>query len=317
MHLLRRIAASLGMGLLTVIGCSVLLFLAADVLPGDAATRAAGPEATPEIVEQTRRELGLDRPSWVRYLAWMGSAVRGDLGNSFIDGRPVTTVIGNALADSLLLTVLAALLAAVLAMTAGIYCGLRPKAPLARVILATAVTVFSIPSFVLGTVLIAVLSHALGWLPPVSLPEFGQSPVATPEILVLPVLTLAAFSAAWATRMVAALVTDAATAPDVEAARLAGLTERKILVSRILPAVIAPSAQVFGWMTGALFGGTAVVERLFAYPGLSAPLISSVTNHDTPVLEGIGLLMVSVIVLCLVVADLIDTGRRKRIGAPL
>ncbi|PJN39967.1 ABC transporter permease [Streptomyces sp. CB02959] len=289
----------------TLLAASAVLFAAAEVLPGDAAASALGGSATAGQLTQLRAQLGLDRPLVVRYADWIGAALGGDLGRSTADGRPVRAIIAGPLADTLLLVGLCAALTVLLALAVGLAAGLRPGGRLDRVLSGGAVVLVSLPQFVTAGILVLVCASWLGVLPAVSLVPFGASPLARPEVLVLPVAALTLFSAAWASRMVRAAVADAAAAPHVAAARLAGLSERRVVVRHLLPTAAGPCAQVFGWLAGALVGGTAVVEQVFNYPGLSRELVAAVEHHDSAVLEGVGLLMAAAVVGGLVLADLV------------
>ncbi|MEU3838566.1 ABC transporter permease [Streptomyces sp. NPDC028635] len=298
---LRRLCGALA----TLLAASFVLFAAAEVLPGDAAEAALGGAATPADIARLHAELGLDRPLVVRYAAWVGGALSGDLGHSVIDRRPVTAIISGPLADTLLLTAVCAVLTVVLALTVGLAAGLRPGGLLDKLLSGTAVALVSVPQFVTAGLLSLVFAAWLGWLPAVSLVPFGEPLLAHPEVLVLPVTALTLFSASWASRMVRAAVVDAAAAPHVEAARLAGLSPARVVLRHLLPSAAAPCAQVFGWLTGALVGGTAVVEQVFNYPGLSHELVGAVHHHDAAVLEGIGLLMAAAVAGGLLLADLL------------
>jgi len=289
----------------TLFGVSVLLFAGCHLVPGQTATAVLGAGATPDQIRQFNRDAGLDRPLIAQYLSWLGHAVRGDLGTSWAHNEPVSTVIGGNLGSTLVLVALAGGLTVLGALTVGLAAGLRPGRAADTVLTAASVTVVSIPQFVAASLAVLVFATGLHWLPAVSLVPYGGTPFTRPEILVLPVAVLAAFGIAWAGRLVRASVLDASASPHVEASRLAGLPERVVIRRHLLPSVAGPIAQTLAWLVGALVGGTAVVERVFAYPGLSQPLIQAVSQHDTPVVEGVGLLLAATILTALVLADVI------------
>ncbi|MFF6918549.1 ABC transporter permease subunit [Streptomyces sp. NPDC012466] len=297
----RRLCGALA----TLLAGSFVLFAAAEVLPGDAAAAALGGSASAADIARLHGELGLDRPLLVRYGDWIGAAVSGDLGHSLVDRRPVAEIIAGPLADTLLLAGVCALLTVVLALAIGLAAGLRPGGLLDRLLSGCAVALVSVPQFVTAGILTLVFSSWLGVLPAVSLVPFGEPLIAHPEALALPVAALTLFSAAWASRMVRAAVVDAAAAPHVEAARLAGLPPARVVLRHLLPTAAGPCAQVFGWLAGTLVGGTAVVEQVYNYPGLSRELVGAVQHHDAAVLEGIGLLMAAAVVGGLLLADLL------------
>ena len=288
----------------TVFGVSALLFFGANATPGGAATTALGPDATADQIRQFDHAAGLDRSLAVQYVSWLGHAVRGDLGQSLVQGQPVVSVIRGPFGSTLVLVVFAAVLTVVGALLVGVYSALRPGR-IDGLLSVLAVVGVAIPQFVLAAIAVLVFGLWLHVLPAVSLVPFGGTPLSQPNILVLPVAVLAVFGVAWGSRLVRAVTLDADASPHVQAARLAGLSEWAVFRRHLLPAIAGPVSQTLAWLVGGLFGGTAVVERVFSYPGLSGPLISAVQTHDTPVVEGVGLLLAVVILLLLLVADVI------------
>ncbi|WP_415949114.1 ABC transporter permease [Streptomyces sp. KLOTTS4A1] len=298
---LRRLIAACGLFL----AVSMLLFAGSEVLPGDAAAAALGVNATPEQIEALRAEWGLDRPWTLRWAEWLFAAVQGDLGTSMFSRQPVTELIAEPFMETGLLVLLSALVAVPLALVLGTVSGLRPGSRIDRLLSSGSVTLVSIPQFVTASILALVFSTMLGLLPAVAMPPIGGRVWDRPEALVLPVAALSAFAVAWAARLVRSTVIDANSLPSVEAARLAGLPESVVLRRHLLPAIVPPCAHAFAWLISGLLGGTAVVEQVFSYPGLSGVLVGAVQHHDTPVLEGVGLLLAGVIILALAAADVI------------
>lgn len=293
----------LGRLVVTLAAESALLFAAAYHLRGDAATAILGPNATPESVAVLRRELGLDDNIVVQYGRWIGNALRGDLGVSARSGQPVTRVIADPLTASLILAGVSGLLIAALALLIGTAAGTRPGSRLDHAVSALTVLIVSVPAFVTATLASVVFAGVLGWLPAASLVPVGGTPLDRPEILVLPALSLVLVGTAWAARLVRAAVADATVAPNVVAARLAGLPESRVLLRHLLPLAAAPCAQVLAWLSTLLIGGTVVVEQVFAYPGLGRVLVGAARDHDTAVLEGVGLIMVAAVTIAFAAAD--------------
>ncbi|MER7168815.1 ABC transporter permease [Micromonospora sp. NPDC000207] len=302
---LRFLVRRLGAAVATLFVVAVVLFAGSEVLPGDAASASLGPDATLEEVEQRRAELGVDRPWPGRFVEWIAGAIRLDLGVSSVSGQPVVDLVAAPLAATGLLVAVTAAVSVPLAMGLGLVSGLRRDGRLDRTLSAVAVVAVSIPQFVVAGLLVLVFADLLPVLPAISLPPLGGTALDRPEILVLPVTALTLFGAAWASRIVRAAVIDADATPHVEAARLAGLPERVVVWRHLLPAAVPPCAQTFAWLLSGLFGGTAVVEVVFNYPGLSQTLVAAVRNHDTAVLEGVGLLLAAIIVVAFVLADVV------------
>jgi len=294
----------------TILGVSALLFFGSNVAPGNAANAALGADATAAQVRLFDQQAGLDRPLLVQYFSWLGHAVHGDLGQSLVQAEPVTTVIRGPFGSTLVLVVIAGALTILGALAVGLVSALRPGR-VDTVLSVLAVTGVAIPQFVLAAISVLVFASWLHVLPAVSLVPFGGTPLTQPDILVLPVAVLAVFGIAWGSRLVRAVVLDANASPHVQASRLAGLPERTVIRRHLLPAIAGPVSQTLAW----LVGGTAVVERVFSYPGLSVPLINAVQTHDTPVVEGVGLLLAVVILLTLLAADVIGVLADPRMRA--
>ena len=298
--LLRRIAA--GIGVLWVV--SVLLFSATYVLPGDPATRILGNRATPEAVAALREEMGINRSYPEQYFDWLSGFVTGDAGTS-TTGNEVWPMLRERGANSLTLAATASVLVVAIAMALGVSSGMRAGRPADHALTVGALMGISVPDFVLAGILIAVFALALEWLPPVSLLTAGMMPLDRPEILLLPSVSLAVPAGAWASRYVRAAVVDARTAPNVEAARLAGLSPARVFLWHLLPGVLGSVSQVMAAATVFLVGGAVVVEQVFAYPGLGSLLANAVKVKDVTIVLATGLLMASAVIAAFIVADII------------
>ena len=297
--LLRRMAAAIGVLWMA----SVLLFSAVYVLPGDPAARILGNRATPEALSELRDELGLDRSYLEQYAGWIGDFVTGEAKS--LNGQEVWPALAERGANSLVLAGAASLLVVTIALAVGIFSGMRAGRPTDHALSLGAVIGVSVPDFVIAGILIAVFGLALEWLPAVSVLTAGMGPLDRPQILVLPSVALAIPAGAWASRYVRAAVVDARTAPNVEAARLAGLSRSRVLVRHLLPVAIGPIAQVVAAATVFLVGGAVVVEQVFAYPGLGSLLASAVGIKDVSVVLSTGLLMAAAVTVAFTVADLV------------
>jgi peptide/nickel transport system permease protein len=302
---IRRLAAA-GVILFLV---SILIFGLIELLPGDAAllqsTRSILDVLSPAQLQELRHELGLDRPATERYWDWFTGLLQGDLGTSLLADRPVTEIIQDRLGNTLILGGLALLVSLPIALLLGIVAGTREGKRIDHAITGTSLAVVAIPEFVLAAVLIVLFTFALGLLPAVSILAGGESPLAHPDILVLPVSTLGAGFAAFGARFVRASVADVMRSRYVEMARLNGVPERRVILRHVLPNALAPSVQVLAALTGVLVGGSVLVETIFAYPGLGATFASSVTNQDVPVVEALGMLIATVLVAAYTIADFV------------
>lgn len=286
-------AAALRRAVLTLAAVIAVVFLLTELLPQDAAQVLAGQHADPARVAALRAELGLDRPGWQRFGAWLLGVVRGDLGRSLVDGQPVGPVLWQRFGASVLVVVPAWIFAVVLGTALA----------LGRAGESAVAAVAGLPDVVLVTGLVVVFATGLGWLPAVSLAPVGGSAWDRPEILVLPVLALALPATSWVARQLRGPVADVDARPFVADARLRGLSPPRIAVRHMLPHLAAPLAQAAAILAGGLLAGTAVVESLLAYPGLGQLLATAVNTRDVPVIQAVALLYGAVLVTATLIAD--------------
>ncbi|WP_084634967.1 ABC transporter permease [Propionicicella superfundia] len=287
----------------------VVVFLVLDLLPGDAASARLGQNATPEALAQLRAQYGLDRPVLVRLGEWLRGLASGDLGNTLLSSAPIGPMVATALGRTAVLAAVAAIGIAILGWGGAILSGIRAGSPLDRVLSSTALAAICTPEFVVATVAVVVFSSALGWLPAVSLLPAGGGVLDRPQILVLPALSIAIVGSGTLMRLVRPIVAREAASAHVEAARLAGLAPSRVLVRHLLPGALAPAAQASAMLVPYLIGGTVVVERAFAYPGLGSLLVQAVANREPGLLMACGGIVIAVTVFAYRLADLSQTDR--------
>lgn len=299
---LRRLVGAV----LALIVLSVVVFIATSVLPGDAASIVAGPTATAEQRARVAADLGLDKPVVTRYLEWAAGAVQGDLGTSYLGRRPVADAIADRLPASLLLAGLAFVVLVPVALILGTYAGMRSE----RVVSTASLMLVAVPEFLLAALLVIVFAGWLGWLPAVSLVPIGRSPLSSPSVLVLPVLSLALAGAAACSRIVRPAVAEAMRTPHVEAARLAGIRGIRLVFRHVLPGTLGPVLQMIFAGFGVLAGGAVVVETVFGYPGIGVELQRAVVTRDLPMVQGIAVVLGAASLIALLLGDLVT--RRSR-----
>jgi len=284
---------------------SFLTFSLTYLVPGDAASVAAGDNASPEQIELVRQQLGLDRPFLVQYVSWLWHLLQGGLGTSLLSSRSVLTSLTEALPVTLSLTVLAMLFATVVGLGLGIVAGLRPGSVLDRVATTVASLGISMPSFWLALILVNVIAVQLG-LAPVA----GYVPIAEGGVtgwfqhLLLPAIALGTITAAEVTRQTRAGVVDVSEQDYIRTAVAKGMPRPLVVVKHTLKNAAIPVVTVLGLQFGALIGGAIVIERIFGLPGLGTLAIDSVLNQDFPVVQGF-VLMITLFVL--LVSFLVDT----------
>jgi len=287
----------------TLLAVSVILFAAAEWLPGDPAQQILGINATPERLDVLREQLNLNDPVPVRYGRWLWSTLQGDLGESVRTNQSVEAIIARPALNTAVLALVAFAAITAVALCLAALGGVRDGSKTSTVVSVTTLSAVSVPEFIIAGILISVVGLELGWLPAVSLVPSEGTPLSRPEILVLPVISLSIVGGAYGARLIRAAVADAARLPHVQAARLAGLTESRVLFRHLLPSAVPPSVQVLAFMVPFLVGGAVVVERIFAFPGLGSQLVDRIALRDAPVIEVIGLIQAATVIVGFQLAD--------------
>lgn len=284
---------------------SLVIFSATEFLPGDAASTLLGQQATPSSLENLRRKMGLDRHPVVRYLDWIGGAVRGDLGVSPRSGVSITSMIKRGLPNSALLAVAAFLVAVPASVAAGAVVGVRPDTKLDRILSQGSLLTISLPEFVTGVLLMLLFASTLGWLPSSSIMLPGENVWSRPEVLVLPILTITGALFAYIMRMARANVIEVMNSPYVRTAILKGLPMRKVVIRHVLPNAMLPTITVIANNVGWMFGGLIIVESVFAYPGVGRLLLMAINTRDVRLLQSTALVIASVYAFSNLAADLL------------
>ncbi|MEU6192687.1 ABC transporter permease [Streptomyces sp. NPDC047061] len=300
-YLLIRIARALAV----VLCLSAVVFLLAHLIPGDPATLIAGENSTPELRAQITRELGLDQPVWSQYLSWLGHAVRGDLGNSLLDGQSVAAQVADRLPVSLELAVYAAVIAAVWGVPAGIWSAMHQGRAVDRLVNGTAFLGLAFPPFVVGTVMVLLVSRLTPGWPLFSFVPFDQDPLLNLQDLLLPAVALGIPFGATLCRYMRAAVLDVAGQDFMRTAAAKGAGRRRLMLRHALRNALVPVVTAGGLQLGVLVGGTVIVEQVFALPGLGSLIVNSITQHDFTVVQGAVLALGASYVVINLVTDLL------------
>lgn len=302
--MLRLLLSRLAWGVLTLALVAVVVFLATQALPGDAASSILGGSATPERLAALREQLSLDEPLLGQFAAWAGDLLRGDLGTSLAAGAPVSAVIGDGVANTITLVAVSAAIGFPLALVLGCWSAIRRDRPFDHVTTLGTLIAAALPEFVVGIGLILLFSTAvLHILPAVSLLPPGVSALEQPDVLVLPAATLIIAVVPYIARIMRASMIDVLESEHVEMARLKGLSERTVVLRYALPNAIAPAIQASALSLAYMTGGVVVVEYVFQFNGIGAALVEAVDNRDIPVVQAIVLLAGAVYVVLNILAD--------------
>lgn len=304
LSLLRR----LGLYLLTLFLASLLVFVATEVLPGDALEVSLTSEElslmTHEDLDRRRAELGLDRPAALRYLTWLGNAARGDFGVTIIGKTPVIEIIRDPVKNSLLLALVTALVAipsaVLLGVLAAYYRGRLPD----RLASTVSIVGYSVPEFAFGNFLILVFAIWIPIFPAVIMAFANDSADALLAVSVLPVATIVFGSIAHLVRLIRSGLIEALACDFVERARFTGLSELRLVLRHALPAAVIPALNSAALYVAGLLSGIVVVEKVFAYPGLGMILLQAVDKREVAVVQAISLLAALLVVTMNLLADL-------------
>lgn len=312
----KMVAQRIALGLLTLFAVSVIIFLAIEFLPGDFTEAVLGQSATPETVAAFRKELGLDQPAYIRYFGWLADIVQGDLGRSFANQRPITTLLGPRIYNTLFLAAYAAAIAVPIALTLGILAALYRNSIFDRSVNVAALTAISSPEFLAAYILILFFAVQLGWVPSIARvnPETGF--FERLYILLLPAVTLTLVTMAHMMRMTRAAIINLMASPYIEMARLKGLGRTRIIVKHALPNALAPIINVIAINLAYLIVGVVVVEVVFTYPGLGQLLVDSVSKRDMPVVQISCLVFAVTYILLNLLADIMSILSNPRLRHP-
>ncbi|MGY6410222.1 MAG: ABC transporter permease [Alkalilacustris sp.] len=306
----------LGLGLLTLLAVSLLIFGATELLPGDFAQAILGQAATPEAVAAIRRQLGLDEPFLVRYLSWLGGALQGDFGSSLANpDRRVADMIWGRLLNTLFLAGYAAAMAIPLSLMLGVLAALWRNSAFDRGVNAGALSSISFPEFFVAYVLILWLGQS-GFFPTMARVPEGADLAERLWRTFLPALTLTLVVTAHMMRMTRAAIINLLAQPYIEMARLKGMAPLRVILRHALPNAIAPIANVIAINMAYLITGVVVVEVVFVYPGLGQLIVDSVARRDIAVVQAVALIFAAAYVLLNLAADVVSTLSNPRLRYP-
>ena len=280
---------------------------------GDPVLFMLGQDATPQDRERVTRLLGLDQPFYVQYASFVKRAVQGEFGLSLRQMRPVSALIVERLPATLELSFVAALLALVAGIAMGVYTALRPRSWLSQLLLALSLIGVSLPTFLIGILLILVFSVQLGWLPSFGRGETlaigwwstGLLTVSGLKALVLPAITLGLFQMTLIHRLTRAEMLEVLRTDYIRFARARGLTDRAVHFGHALKNTLVPVMTITGLQLGAIIAFSIITEQVFQWPGLGLLFIQAVNFADVPVMAAYLCLAALFFVVINLVVDLL------------
>jgi peptide/nickel transport system permease protein len=290
-----------------------VIFLVAQVLPGDVARRILGPFADQATVDQLSEDLGTDRPLIVQYWDWITSFVTGDFGQSLGQNRPVSDVIGTALVASAKLALLSFIIVVPLAIFGGVIAAIHEGSARDRFISVGGLSATAIPEFVWAVFFLLIFALGLGIFPTTAQFPEGASVFTQIEYLLLPALCLVCVLFGYIARMARAGTIESLEADYTRTAILKGLPQRTVIRRHVLRNSLLPTIAVVATQAGYLIGGLVVIEIIFNYQGIGLALYRAAVQKDIPVLQS-GILLIGIVYLvATLIADILYSVLNPRV----
>ncbi len=313
-YLIRRLLGAIPL----LLGVATLIFVVLNLAPGDPTAFFVSPGVSPEVIEQLRRNFGLDQPLHIRYVRWIGAFATGDLGYSFAQSRPVLDVILDALPNTLILAGASLVLVFLIGIAVGVVQAVRQHSWLDRTLSVTSLFFYSMPSFWLALMLMLVFSlkaHQWGW--PIALPATGitgfdyefLSPwgklADRVRHLILPAATLTLVLAAGVARYTRGQMLEVIRQDYIRTARAKGLPERTVVLKHALRNALIPVITLVGLYLPLLFSGTVFIETIFSWPGMGRVIFDAISQRDTPVIMATSFIFATLVVMGNLLADVL------------
>ncbi|MGX9962942.1 ABC transporter permease [Roseomonas sp. F4] len=282
---------------LVLFGASVLIFLVVRALPGDPAIAMMTSNATPAEIQAMREAIGLHLPLWQQYFGWVGGAVTGDLGRSFMYSNGVAALIAERFPVTLHVSLVALVIAMAIAIPAGVLSARYKGGPIDHLFRVVAMIGISMPVFWQGLLSILLFAVILGWLPPGGYQPLSAGIGLSTAHIILPAFALGTAYAATITRMLRSSMLDVLGREHIAVARAHGVPERTIIWTDAFRNALIPTLTAAGFSFGYLLAGAVLTEVIFNLPGMGRLLYESILSRDYPLVQGLVLLNVTLFVL--------------------
>ncbi len=299
-----QVLSRLAILLLSLIVASIAVFAVVNVLPGDPAAVILGTSASPQQIADLHRQLGLERPAWLRYLEWLGGLIRGDFGISLISKQPILPELQGRALVSVPLALFAMFLALAVSIPLGIVAGVRYRSLSGSLISALSLGGIAIPAFWAGLLLVTIFAVQLHALPAGSFVPWEESPAGALRSLLLPSIALGLVQGAVLTRYIRSAVIEVQREDYIRTARSKGLTRGQALRRHGLKNAAIPVVTVLGLQLTSLLVGAVVIENVFYLPGLGRMLLDAVRNRDLIEIQDLVLLLTATVLVINFATDL-------------
>jgi ABC-type dipeptide/oligopeptide/nickel transport systems, permease components len=289
----------------TILIISVFVFSLQKLLPGDPILVMAGEERDPQTLEYLRERYRLNDPVPVQYVAWLGSAVQGDLGISLRTNQPVLHLIAQKLPATIQLAIMAIVIAFLIGVPMGILAATHKNTVLDYVANIVALSGLSIPNFWLGIMLILLVSVQLGWLPASGYEPFFDNPVRSLRTMIMPAFVLGNALAATLMRHTRSSMLSVLNSDYIRTARAKGLPERSVILQHSFRNAMLPIVTIGALLFGDLLAGAVLTEQIFTIPGFGKLIVDAVFNRDYAVVQGVVLCTAVGFILMNLLADVL------------
>ena len=307
----------LGIGLVTVIAVSFIIFLGTKILPGDAAQIRLGQSATAENVAAFRARLGLDQPYYMQYFLWAKNFLAGDLGTSLASDVPITDLIADRYKNTLFVSVLTAIIGVPISLALGVTAAMFPGTFYDRILTFVSVSLVAAPEFFTATLLVLLFVFALGIGNAVVIGSTdGKGVFELISHFALPITTLCFVIASQLIRMSRAAVLNVMSSPYIEMAILKGVSRKRIIFRHALLNAICPIVNVVALNLAYLVTGVIVVEVYFGYNGLATLIVQGVQTRDYVLIQGLGMIFCLTYVVLMLIADIAAYASNARLRHP-
>lgn len=295
----------LGMGVLVLLGVSVIVFSMIRLVPGDPAQIILGRQANEQALRALREQLGLNLPVWKQYLLWISDILQGDWGRSLQSGTPVAELIAQRFPRSLELAFVGLLISLMLSFPAGLVSATNRNTPVDYAAMIFSQLGVSIPSFWMGLIFILLFAKYLNLLPPSGYVPFSEDPIGNLSRIIMPAATLGIINAAVITRFLRSSMLDELGKDYIKTARAFGHPRRRVVLKYTLRNAMIPTLTIIGLQIGFMLGGVVVVEEVFAFPGVGRLIVGGILARDYPVVQGSLLAISGTFVTVNLVVDLL------------
>ena len=307
--MLRYVARRLGLGVLTVFGVSIVVFLIMRILPGDPLVAVLGSDGMQRLTEEQRTayltDLGLNAPLYQQYLGWMGDILRGDFGRSFFRSESVADMILRRGPLTAQIAALSVLLSWVVGIPVAIVSALRPNSVSDGVVRFLSIFFLAVPGFWLGMLIVLGLLFAFGYRAPLTGADLLGDPWTTLQMILGPAIVLGLGQAAYIARMARSSLLEVIREDYVRTARAKGVNARAVIRLHALPNALLPVITLSGILLGFVLAGSIPVERAFGAPGLGQAMFQAVSERDVFVMQNLVFLYAVVFVVLNIVVDIL------------